>query len=35
MGVPILIAIVTLCAKSPSTAWVADLLGGEAKRPDA
>jgi predicted PurR-regulated permease PerM len=35
IGVPILIATVTLCAQSPSTKWVADLLAGEAERSDA
>ncbi len=28
IGVPILIAAVTICAQSPSSAWVADLLSG-------
>jgi predicted PurR-regulated permease PerM len=31
IGVPILIAAVTLCAQSPSSRWAADLLSGAAK----
>ncbi len=33
IGVPVLIAAVTLCAQSPSSRWAADLLSGESKRP--
>jgi predicted PurR-regulated permease PerM len=30
IGVPVLIAIVTICAQSPSSAWIADLLSGSS-----
>jgi predicted PurR-regulated permease PerM len=29
IGVPIVIAAVTLCAQHPSSRWIADMLGGE------
>jgi predicted PurR-regulated permease PerM len=29
IGVPIVIAAVTLCAQHPSSRWIADVLGGE------
>lgn len=35
IGVPILIAITTLCAASPRSSWVADLLAGETRSPGA
>jgi AI-2 transport protein TqsA len=28
IGVPIVIALVTLCAEHPSSRWVADIMGG-------
>jgi predicted PurR-regulated permease PerM len=31
IGVPIVIALVTLCAEHPSSRWVADVLGGPAE----
>jgi predicted PurR-regulated permease PerM len=30
IGVPVLIAVVTLCAQSPSSRWAADLLSGQS-----
>jgi predicted PurR-regulated permease PerM len=35
LGVPILIAIVALCAHYPSTGWIATLLSGTPKPRDA
>jgi len=35
IGVPLVIAVVTLCSCSPRSAWVADLLAGETRDPDA
>jgi predicted PurR-regulated permease PerM len=35
IGVPLLIAATTLCRCSPRSAWVADLLSGEARSPGA
>jgi AI-2 transport protein TqsA len=29
IGVPIVIAVLTLCEQHPSSRWIADLLGGE------
>jgi AI-2 transport protein TqsA len=34
IGVPVLIAVVTLCAQSPSSLWAAELLAGQSKRPE-
>lgn len=34
LGIPILIALVTVCAAFPSMSWVADLLSGDAKTED-
>jgi AI-2 transport protein TqsA len=31
IGVPIVIALVTLCAEHPSSRWVSDVLGGPAE----
>jgi AI-2 transport protein TqsA len=28
IGVPIVIAVLTLCAQHPSTRWISELLGG-------
>jgi AI-2 transport protein TqsA len=35
LGVPIMLAIITLCAHYPSTSWIATLLSGTPKPPDA
>jgi predicted PurR-regulated permease PerM len=35
IGVPIAIAILTLCAQHPSSRWVADLLGEAKQQPMA
>jgi predicted PurR-regulated permease PerM len=35
IGVPVLIAAVTICAQSPTTAWVAELLSGAPSTPTA
>jgi predicted PurR-regulated permease PerM len=35
IGVPILIAVVTFCAASPSSRWIAELLGGAPPEPAA
>ena len=32
IGVPILIAAVTICAQTPSSAWIADLLSGSSSK---
>jgi len=34
LGVPILIAILTLCARYPSTSWIATLLSGKPQASD-
>lgn len=34
IGVPVIIAAVTICAQSPSSQWVANLLAGSAHAPD-
>ena len=34
LGVPILIAILTLCARYPSTSWIATLLWGKPQASD-
>jgi len=34
IGVPVLIAIVTICRQSPSSSWVADLLSGSSRVAD-
>jgi predicted PurR-regulated permease PerM len=31
IGVPILLATLTLCAQFPASRWVADLLSGQAR----
>jgi AI-2 transport protein TqsA len=35
IGVPIVIAVLTLCAQHPSTQWIAELLGGPGKKRKA
>jgi len=35
IGVPITIAILTLCELSPSSRWIATLLSGSAQNRDA
>ena len=34
IGVPITIAILTYCSQSPSTAWIAELLGSSGEVPE-
>jgi predicted PurR-regulated permease PerM len=33
IGVPIVIAALTLCEQHPSSRWIADLLGGPGGKP--